>query len=367
MKTHLVGVAIVVVLCLLALLSSAVVRGEARPAAGGFEGLVEVTEVLIDVLATDRDGQPALGLGPADFVVEEAGRPVALTSVSFYSTRYAADGSVLGDEDVPSSRYFIFFLHDQSRTGAFGTRLTSRLFDAARQCHRWLEDDMQPGDWVAVVSYDVKLKLHQDFTQDRGALAQALEAAATGKDPERVSPTKRGRVPAGGAATLGRHLPTGKQLRKQTGDVHHALRLLAEAAGYTVGRKNLLLFTLGFGRVDGFSRISRPDPRYYPQLEQALNDHNVAVYPIDLTPEFFDRQQRDFLGTLAFDTGGRYYETVVSLLTPLRQTSEENLGYYLLSYRSEHPAGQVGYQEVTVEPRDPKLRFKARRGYRYGT
>lgn len=356
-----------VVLALLTLLPSSAARAQSQAPAGGFEGLVEVTEVLIDVLATDRDGNPVHGLGQEDFVVEEDGRPVALTSVSFYSTRYAPDGSVLGAEDVPSSRYFIFFLHDQSRSGAFGTRLTSRLFDAARQCHRWIEEEMRPGDWVAVLSYDVKLKLHQDFTQDRGALAYALEAAAIGKDPEVTSPSKRGRPPAGGSASLGRHLPSGRQLRKETGDVHDALRLVAEAAGYTVGRKNLLLFTLGFGRVDGFTRVARPDPRYYPRLEQALNDHNVAVYPIDLTPDFFERQQRDFLGELAFDTGGRYYENVVSFLTPLRQTSEENLGYYLLSYRSEHPAGQTGYQEVTVKPRDPNLRLRARQGYRYGT
>lgn len=354
-------------LALLSLLPTPATRAQNPPPAAGFEGLVEVTEVLIDVLATDRDGQPVLGLGAEDFEVFENGRPVRLTGVSFYSTRYAPDGSVLGDDDVPSSRYFIFFLHDQSRTGAFGTRLTSRLFDAARQCHRWTEEEMKPGDWVAVLSYDVKLKLHQDFTQDRGALAYALEAAAIGKDPEDLAPSKRPRPPAGGAASLGRHLPEGKQLRKETGDVHDALRLVAEAAGYTVGRKNLVLFTLGFGRVDGFSRLSRPDPRYYPQLEQALNDHNVAIYPIDLTPELFERQQRDFLGELAADTGGRYYENAVSLLTPLLQTSEENVGYYLLSYRSEHPAGEVGYQEVTVKPRDSKIRLKARQGYRYGT
>jgi len=331
-----------------------------------FEGLVEVTEVLIDVLATDSDGEIVTGLGADDFVVEEAGEPVELTGVSFYSTRYAEDGSVLGDDDVPSSRYFILFFHDQTRTGAYGLRLREQLFESAHACHRWLQQSVGPSDWVAVLGYDVKLELYQDFTQDRGALAFALEAAAAGRDPEAIAPSKRGRPAAGAAASLGRHLPEGKKLRKETTNVYDALRVVAEASGYTVARKNLLLFTLGFGRVEGNARVSRPDMRYYPQLEKVLNDHNVAVYPIDLTPDFFEHQQRHFLQELASDTGGRYYETFASFSAPIAEISEENVGYYVLSYRSEHPAGKVGYQEVTVEPRDPKIQLRARRGYRYG-
>ena len=100
---------------------------------------------------------------------------------------------------------------------------------------------------------------------------------------------------------------------------------------------------------------------------QALNDANVAVYTVDLTPVQLDHFQREFMSQLATDTGGYYYENFVSYLTPLKEISKENRSYYLLSYQSEHPAAEAGYQEVKVEARDRSIRVRARKGYRYGT
>ena len=42
-----------------------------------FEGLIEVSEVLLDVVATDLHGQFVAGLGKDDFIVEEDGLPNA--------------------------------------------------------------------------------------------------------------------------------------------------------------------------------------------------------------------------------------------------------------------------------------------------
>jgi hypothetical protein len=101
-------------------------------------------------------------------------------------------------------------------------------------------------------------------------------------------------------------------------------------------------------------------------MEEALNDHNVAVYAIDLTPAGTIHGQAQFLSQLASGTGGIYYENIVSFLTPLRRISEENSGYYLLSYQSEHPAAEAGFQKVTVRARDSAVKIRARKGYRYG-
>jgi hypothetical protein len=46
--------------------------------------------------------------------------------------------------------------------------------------------------------------------------------------------------------------------------------------------------------------------------------------------------------------------------------SQENNGYYLLSYTNEQPAGKTGFQEVQVKTVNPEFRVKARRGYEYG-
>ncbi len=364
------------VLCLLAWPAAA----QEEPAAG-FEGMVEVSEVLLDVLAVDRSGKIVTGLGKDDFLVEEGGEPVTITGASFYATRYGPGGALLderlagGGDAIPSSRYFIFFFHDQ-KGGSITHYLSRRQTRAKRASLRWIEEHMLPSDWVAIVSLDLMLKIHQDFTQDRAALARGIESATARRNPETLRWRPSGattvgrhgrRLPPSGAPSLLRHLPEGKALRKQSRNPYSGIRLIAEAAGWIVGRKNLLLFTVGFGELVTGGMVTEPDRRYYPAMEYALNDHNVAVYPIDLAPLDVDHFQARFLIELALDTGGSCFRQQSTFLPALRRISEDNAGYYLLSYQSEHPAGEAGYQRVKVRSRVDGVKLQARRGYRHGT
>lgn len=335
----------------------------------GFEGSVEVSEVLLDVLAVDREGKIVTGLGKDDFVVEEDGEPVEITSVSFYATRYGPGGDLLAETDgaIPSSRYFVFFFHDQTQGGSIGNYLSRRQTRAKRESLRWVEEHMLPSDWVAIVSYDLRLKIYQDFTQDREALRIGIQGATSRRDPEKNLGRKGRRLPPSGAPSLLRHLPQGKALRKQTRNPYDAIRLVAEAAGWIVGRKNLLLFSVGFGELVTGGLVTEADRRYYPKMEYALNDHNVAVYPIDLAPPEIDHFQARFLIELALDTGGSAFRNLNSFLPALLRISSDTAGYYLLSYQSEHPAAEAGYQKVKVRARDDKIKLHARKGYRYGT
>lgn len=338
-----------------------------------FGELVEVSEVLLDVLVTDKKGNVIVGLDADDFVVTDAGEPVALTGASFYSNRFEIrddDPSRVkkpAANEVPADRYFIFFFHDQLRRGGEVNPLVRQQFEAARKTERWIREEMLPGDWVAVVSYDVKLKVHQDFTRDRQALMRALKDATQGTDPAKVWSSRRPEVPEG-QPTLLAHLPEGKALRDETTLIYDGMRLVGEATRDIVGRKSLVLFSTGFGRLDtSFPDVALPDGRYYPDLEQALNDHNVAVYSVDLTPVGWTSSQQNFLTELSVDTGGAYYGTFNNFLVPLRQIADEANGYYLLSYQSEHPAGEAGYRKVKVETRNPDFKVRARKGYRFGS
>ena len=353
-----------ILICLIA----APLTADAQEPADTFAGMVEVTEVLLDVLATDRKGEIVTGLGKDDFVVTENGDPVKLTGVSYYTTRYGPDGVIdVADGEVPSSRYFIFFFHDMKRFGPAANRLVRQQFDASRKSKEWVEEHMLPSDWVAVASYDVKLKVHLDFSQDREQILEAIDSGSRGKDPEKNVGRHGRRLPPSGAPSLLRHLPQGKQLRKETTRIYDGIRLLADASAFIVGRKNLLMFTIGFGELRTGSPIPVGDPRYYPKMEQALNDANVAVYTIDLTPVEFDHIQREFMSQLASDTGGYYYGTFVNFIAPLREIAAENVGYYVLSYQSEHPAQESGYQEVKVKAVDRSVKVRARKGYLYGS
>ncbi len=332
-----------------------------------FEERVEVSEVLLDVLVTDRSGTIIAGLDKDDFIVEEDGKQVELTSATFYTTRYGAEiGVATAPNEVPASRHLIFFFDDLRLEATSDSRLLRQQLDAGRQSREWIDEEMGGSDWVAVASYDVKLKIHQDFTQNRDALRRAISAAVRGRDPEKDRSTRSAPAPPTQPSLL-RNLPQGKELRRKTTRIYDGLRLLAEATGHIVGRKNLLLFSIGFGRFEGFSPVALPDRRYYPALEEALNANNVAVYPIDLTPTNTEHAQSHFLNILAADTGGYYYQHFVSFLTPLREIASESTGYYLLSYRSEHPSGESGYREVKVRTRARHLQVRAPRGYRFGS
>ena len=347
-------------------LLGATTHAQEQPSAG-FEGLVEVTEVLMDVLAVDKSGRIVTGLGKDDFQVKEDGVEVDITGVSFYTTRYSPDGTTAtGDGELPASRYFILMFHDPGSGGSISNYLPRQHLKARRGSLAWVAEHLLPSDWVAVASYDVALKLHQDFTQDRLALAEGIKSASSRKNPEKGLGRRGRQIPASGQPSLLRYLPQGKKLRRETRTLYDGLRLIAEASGFVVGRKNLLLFSVGFGEFELSNLIPEADPNLYPPMEHALNDHNVAVYPIDLTPLEVRHFQGQLLSRLAIDTGGRYLRDPINFLTPLQQISAENAGYYLVSYQSEHPATEAGYQEVEVEARDPEVRLTVRKGYRFG-
>lgn len=329
-------------------------------AASTFEGLVEVSEVLIDVLATGEDGDVVLGLGKDDFIVEEDGRTVELTSVSYYSTRYGEEAA--GGDEIPSSRYLVLFFHDTIMRGNFDIRSIRQQLEASRQSQDWVETGLRGSDWVAVVSYDYRLKVHQDFTQDKDSILFALEMAISRKDPDKYAPARR--TPTAGRPSLVRRLPEDKELRRQSRNIYDALRLVGDATGYIVGRKNLLLFTFGFGPATTPSLVRHA--RDYARMEASLNDHNVAVYPIHLGGIGAGQPHGYFLADLAEDTGGVYYENFREFTQPLEEIGEDNYGYYVLSYQSEHPAGEIGYERVEVRAKAEGIRIRARRGYRYG-
>ncbi|MEM6792807.1 MAG: VWA domain-containing protein [Acidobacteriota bacterium] len=349
---------------------------------GSFDDLVEISEVLLDVLVTDREGKVVVDLGPEDFAVIEGGERRPVTGASFYSNRFAVEQARQNGEllqpaagEVLADRHFIFYFQDARRLDDPGRRIFRRQRDAVRQAKRWVEEEMLGGDWVAIVGYDVKLKVFSDFTQDREQLTAALDRMSRGKDPQNSWPSRRGDDSENplSVPSLLSHLPEGKSLRDESESMYDGLSLVAEATRDIVGRKNLMLFSLGFGeieRIAGFglrSLTSRPDGRFYPGLQESLNDNNVAVYAIDLVPGTGDHAQADFLSVLADDSGGRYLFNFVNFMTPIRAAADEASGYYLLSYQAEHPRGEVGYREVEIETVREGFEVRARGGYRFGS
>ena len=338
--------------------SGAVVWGQSE----SFEDDVVVTEVLLDALVTDKKGRAILGLGKEDFRVTERGEPVELLAATFYSGREQIgelpDLEGFDLDRIPEDRHFILFLQDSRRASSRLNNLFVRQQMAGQALIEWVETRLDPTDRLAVASFDAKLKLHQDFTRDRERLVAAIGSAVRGRDPESEWPSRQ--PPPEEIGPLRAALPAGKELRKASGNLYKAVTRLAEAAAGVPGRKNLIYLGTGFdpiGSADSF--------RMTPMIE-ALNRANVAVYAIDLLPPEVRHSSRSTLSRLALATGGDAFFTFIRFSSPLEQVAKTATGYYLLAYRSRHPAGTTGYQRVRVDVVNPEFRVRARAGYAYG-
>jgi len=333
-----------------------------------FQGQTNVNEVLLDVLVTDKSGNVIVGLNKSDFVVKENGKPVDLTGITFYSNRPFLESKDLTAktgleiDKVPENRYFILFFDDQKQAAATSPVLLSQQVQAGIQAKKWIAENLLPNDWVAVASYDYKLKIQQDFTRDTRALQSAIDDAIRGKETEGNWPSRLAYV---NGPSLLVNLPRGNELRDRTPRIYDGIRLVAEAGGRITGRKNLVLFTHGFGRINNFGQYE-PDVRFYPPMMHALNASNVAVYALDLVPAGIIHPLANAMNQLAQETGGEYYFDFTNFGTPLKEVAKENNGYYLLSYAATHPLDKTGFQKVTVQTTNPEFKVKAREGYEYG-
>ena len=337
----------------------------AAPADISLNERIRVAEVLLDVLVTDRKGNVIDDLGAEDFVVLHDGEEQEVVSASFYGgpSELASPG---GDGTARTDRYFILMFHDQRLEAPF---LLGPQMDNARWLKRWIEEELQPNDQVAVFAYQTRLKFYLDFSRDRDEILAAVQAASQGKRDLDRWVTRSAPEFDPNSPSLGVNLPTGKELARRSRKLQEGLELLGEVAEGVAGRKNLIMFSLGFGEIGQFGSYT-PDARYYPQMREALNAGNVAVYTIDTMGSrrraIASGSLNDSLSLISNDTGGHYYANFTNIMTPMRQVAGENQGYYLLSFRSEYEAGTGGYRNIKVKVREGKYRVRSRTGFRYG-
>ena len=326
---------------------------------------IRVAEVLLDVLVTDRKGNVIDDLSSGDFVVLHKGEEQEVVSASFYGgpSELASPG---GGGATRTDRYFILMFHDQRMQAP---SLSGPQMDNARWLKRWIEEELQPNDQVAVFAYQARLKFYLDFSRDREEILAAVDAASRGKrDLDRwVTRSEPEFDP--NSPSLGANLPTGKELARRSRKLQEGLELLGFAAEGIAGRKNLVMFSLGFGEIGQFGSYT-PDTRYYPPMREALNAGNVAVYTIDTMGSrgrvIGSGSLNDSLNLISNDTGGHYYAHFTNIMTPMRQVAEENQGYYLVSFRWEYEAGTQGYRGIKVKIREGKYKVRSRTGFRYG-
>jgi VWFA-related protein len=321
---------------------------------------ITVNTVLIDAVVTDRSGNQMLGLSKDDFVVTENGVPQTIDSVDYYTNRRLLtdqeSNANFKAERVHEARYYVLFF-DKTVGGAFFDRLTL----ARRAAQQFVNERLQPGDQVAVVGHDVRLKVYSDFTNDKKKLGQALQdATAFG----------RGLAAAKSATTEPSILANvdAGEMMSRSGTTYEALTVLAEALRPIKARKNVVLFSPGIIEPgeDVRNGVVLNKSRYYDPMVEALNAANVAVYPIQLTEDAGTTPAlHQTLERVAVDTNGEYFRYATNFVQPLKKIENTTSGYYLISYRTKKPRGVRGFQKVDVKLKNPEFRVQARAGYLY--
>lgn len=375
-----------------------------------FKSSVDLVQVDVSVL--DRTGQPVEGLSAGDFTLLENGAAQEIAAFAAIRVPAPETGSAawlrnvtpdVRANSIGEGRLFALVIDDA--TMPFDLRTLANVRRIARQ----VIDRMGPGDLVAVI-YTRDSRRSVDFTNDRLRLLAGVEALATGTaytDPQTDNWSYFSSV-----RTLGRvssYLARVPQRRKA---------LIYVSTGVPVNYETLANFTpLSASRVTGMGEEamseelaqnlmelveSRPQEAYGSALEDAFvraQHGNVNIYSIDpaglgglqaflekrstiqqadrmtrapagttvranpLDAYHTARLSRDFLRTVAENSGGRAILETNDLDAGVAQIFRENSSYYLLGYRSTRDPGDRRIRKVDVQVRRPNATAHTRNAY----
>jgi len=238
---------------------------------------------------------------------------------------------------APQPEHYFILLFDYPAGGL------RQIEDMSTAVEGWVDARLQPGDAVAVASYyGCELLVQQDFTRDRAAVASAIADAVRGR-------SHAGVVDAG-APALADRLPSAEELARRTASFYGLLQVLAEAAQGVPGRKNLLLFSKGFGRShlvetetptagaegpeSGLAGLSGSpiqekylvDRHLFEPTLEALAAAQISLYPVDLATDY--RETYPLAGVmcqLAAGTRGRYFYPVSDIPALLDRVVEDEI------------------------------------------
>src|ERR1039458_4942119 len=214
---------------------------------------------------------------------------------------------------------------------------------------------MKPEDRVALYSITLtKSIVHHDFTSDKAALLRALADARTQTANENF-----GLLPLVGSNGVPAYA------MNRLGQTTDALKFIAGRLARTPGRKNLIWISSGFPyRQNGRTGMELSN------AGEALNNANVAVYPIDarglLAPAGgapLDPIDVDAMVVLAQDTGGRAFFNTNGISTSIQDAIDDSHVTYVLTYCPSHDQWNRKFRQIKVTVDRPGVQLRYRNGY----
>ena len=366
--------------------------------------------VQVNVVVEDKKGNPVTDLTKDDFTLLDGNKPQQISVFSMQANHLTPGQAAPAPRNQFTNRF-------EQRPGV-PTSVTVVLFDAlnthfsdlayARQELLKFIGQIQPEDRVAIFGLSYSLYVLQDFTNDQQALISAVKNSTTPESAHAEATDVQ--ASDTGDEQLDEFLDSMNQMasdfynRDRAIRTADALTAIANYIGRLPGRKNLIWVTASFPfsiNMDASQSSStsqtagEPDREMFnDQIEeaaQALNNANVAVYPVDarglMGPATFDARQRsspvaratgrgqrpptgappqgnfDTMNELAERTGGRAYYNTNDIAGSVRKAIDDSRVTYLLGYYPDHGQWNGKFREIKVKVNRPDVDVRYRRGY----
>jgi VWFA-related protein len=350
---------------------------------------MSVDLVQIDAIVTDQRGRHVTDLTAADFEVLQDGKPQSISTFI-----YVPAGTLLPLESKSASTLFLSprstvgpvqpVARDRvRRTMAIVVDDLSLSFESIARVRtvlrRFIDEQMQPGDLIAILRTGAGMGALQQFTTDRRLLHAAVDRVRWNMEA-RVAPFEAATGIDTRMEDIEKELATASTL----GAIQYVIRGVAQLPG----RKSVLLLSDGFRLTDA----DRKYGRILDMLRSIVDSTNragVVVYGIDLrglvatAPTAADgnavnpvgllaARERELsvtqhgLDALADQTGGLFMTNTNDLGGALRRVLDDQQGYCLLGYvpqSSTFSARNPRFHSLSVRVKREGLRVRSRRGF----
>jgi VWFA-related protein len=387
--------------CLLLLLP-VVIAAQTTPAPP--EPVLRSTTRLIqlNVIVHDKHGQPVRDLKKEDFTVLDNGKPQAVSIFSMDSN------AVLPQVAKLAPNVFTNQLHQRSAVPSSVTVILLDELNTNYEDKQWAKQQVvkflgtiHPEDRVAIYVLGRGLRVLHDFTTDSSDLLRKLSKYNGGILPEGVSASDNSFGPDSGGQFDGWMNGTGGvsgaeadfyTINRVEGTLH-AIDFIANHLASLPGRKNLIWVSGGFPLQIGFESIeamtdpSRQQRSFGPEVERtinALNEGNVAIYPVDsrglVAPMQFSAANRRIDNTpklsmgpivehqqtmsmLADRTGGHAYYNTNDLAKAIRDAVDDSALTYTIGFYPEGGAHDGKFHKLQVKTTVAGTNVRYRKGY----
>ncbi|HEY0426298.1 MAG TPA: VWA domain-containing protein [Pyrinomonadaceae bacterium] len=398
----------------------------ATPPPGDDQDLkISTTLIQIDVTVTDKDGNIVTDLKPEDFEVYENGKKQEITNFSFVSVNSqtkklenTAQNNTKGQIAVPIPPVKLK-QEDVRRTYALvvddlGLSFES-IFWVQKSLKKFINEQMQEGDLVAILRTGSGAGAMQSFTSDKRLLLAAidkikynLEGRVGISSIEPLTPNFMDQL-NGETADGKMNTVAGAQQSKEAEEQANEFRSNAFSVGtlgslnYIIrgmrelpGRKSLMLFSEGFQTITKKGTSFEPNQIFYALkfLADMANRSSVIIYTLDprglsspgmlqaadntflmsmdaveaqlqeRNDEFVDTQGS--LRYLAYATGGFPFVNQNNLNKGLLKAVEDQSSYYLLGYQPDADTfdpKKSKFNKLEIKVKRPGLKVRYRSGF----